>query len=290
MALDTLFSPITIGHRELRNRIAHAATVTGLGQARGVTDRLVAYHRARAEGGAAMIVTELLNVHPTSTGAPILVSAHDEANLADFTRWADAVESAGCRLIGQLGHIGRQQLWGLDSVPRGASAQPEALYWNTARPLAEEDISEIVAGYAESAERLKRAGFSGVELHGAHGYLIAQFLSPACNDRSDGYGGSFEGRIRFMREVLVAVRDACGPGFIVGIKLPADEKLPGGIDPDEAARIARAAAAERVLDYLSFSQARSARASIPTCRTCTIHRARSWRCTSGSAPPRAGSR
>ena len=254
MAFDTLFSPIAVGARELRNRIAHAATVTGLGKDRAVTDRLIAYHAARARGGTAMIVTELMNVHPTSSGAPILVSIHDEANLGGLTRWAEAVERHGCRLIGQLGHIGRQQLWGLDSVPRSASSQPEALYWNSARPLGEDEIPGIVAGYAESAERLKRAGFSGVELHGAHGYLIAQFLSPACNDRTDGYGGSLEGRTRFMREVMAAVRAACGPDFIVGIKLPADERVPGGIDPDEAERIARIAAAEGVLDYLSFSQ------------------------------------
>ena len=254
MAFDILFSPIAVGARKLRNRIVHTATVTGLGKDRAVTERLIAYHAARAEGGAGMIVTELMNVHPTSSGAPILVSLHDEGNLAGLARWAAAVEGAGCRLVGQLGHIGRQQLWGLDSVPRGASAQPEALYWNSARPLAEDEIPGIVAGYAESAERLKRAGFSGVELHGAHGYLIAQFLSPACNDRTDGYGGSFEGRTRFMREVMAAVLAACGDDFIVGIKLPADERVPGGIDPDEAERIARAAAAEGVLDYLSFSQ------------------------------------
>ena len=254
MAFDTLFSPIAVGARQLRNRIVHAATVTGLGRDRAVTDRLIAYHAARAQGGTAMIVTELMNVHPTSAGAPILVSIHDEANLGGLTRWAEAVERHGCRLIGQLGHIGRQQLWGLDSVPRSASSQPEALYWNSARPLSEDEIPEIVAGYAESAERLKRAGFSGVELHGAHGYLIAQFLSPACNDRTDGYGGSLEGRTRFMREAMAAVRAACGSDFIVGIKLPADERVPGGIDPDEAERIARAAAAEGVLDYLSFSQ------------------------------------
>ena len=254
MAFDTLFSPIAVGGRELRNRIVHAATVTGLGRDRAVTDRLIAYHAARAKGGTAMIVTELMNVHPTSSGAPILVSIHDEANLGGLTRWAKAVERHGCRLIGQLGHIGRQQLWGLDSVPRSASSQPEALYWNTARPLAADEIPGIVAGYAESAERLKRAGFSGVELHGAHGYLIAQFLSPACNDRTDGYGGSLEGRTRFMREVMAAVRAACGKEFIVGIKLPADERVPGGIDPEEAERIASAAAAEGVLDYLSFSQ------------------------------------
>ena len=254
MAFDTLFSPVAVGGRELRNRIVHTATVTGLGKDRAVTERLIAYHAARAEGGAAMIVTELMNVHPSSSGAPILVSLHDEGNLAGLARWAAAVEGAGCRLIGQLGHIGRQQLWGLDSVPRSASAQPEALYWNSARPLAEDEIPGIVAGYAESAERLKRAGFSGVELHGAHGYLIAQFLSPACNDRTDGYGGSFAGRTRFLREVMAAVRAACGDDFIVGIKLPADERVPGGIDPDEAERITRAATAEGVLDYLSFSQ------------------------------------
>ena len=258
MAFDTLFSPIAVGGRELRNRIVHTATVTGLGRDRAVTDRLIAYHVARAEGGAAMIVSELMNVHPTSSGPPILVSVHDEGNLAGLTRWAEAVEGAGCRLIGQLGHIGRQQLWGLDSVPRGASSQPDALYWNSARPLAGDEIPGIVAGYAESAGRLKRAGFSGVELHGAHGYLIAQFLSPACNDRRDGYGGSLKGRLRFLREVLAAVRDACGVDFIVGIKLPADERVPGGIDPDEAERIAGAVAAPEIggqaLDYLSFSQ------------------------------------
>ena len=135
MAFDTLFSPITVGARELRNRIVHVATVTGLGKDRAVTDRLIAYHAARAQGGTAMIVTELMNVHPTSTGAPILVSIHDEANLGGLSRWAEAVERHGCRLVGQLGHIGRQQLWGLDSVPRSASSQPEALYWNSARPL-----------------------------------------------------------------------------------------------------------------------------------------------------------
>ena len=253
-AFETLFSSLVLGRRRLRNRIVHTATVTGLGRGRMVTDRLIAYHRARAEGGAAMIVSELLNVHPTSSGAPILVSAHDAANDDGFARWAEAVAGAGCLLIGQLGHIGRQQLWGLDSVPVGASARPEALYWNAARPLAETEIPGIVAGYAESARRLQRAGFGGVELHGAHGYLIAQFLSPACNDRTDGYGGGFAGRTRFMREALAAVRAACGADFVVGIKLPADEKLPGGIDPDEAARIARAAVADGVLDYLCFSQ------------------------------------
>ncbi len=254
MPFEALFSAIAVGPVRLRNRVVHAATVTGLGRARQPTEALIAYHGERAKGGAGMIVTELLNVHPTSSGAPILVSAHDEGNLAGFQRWAEAVEGAGCRLVGQLGHIGRQQLWGLDSVPVGASARPEPLYWNAARPLAEDEIPGIVAGYAESAERLKRAGFSGVELHGAHGYLIAQFLSPACNDRNDGYGGSLKGRTRFMREVLAAVRAACGGGFVVGIKLPSDERTPGGIDADEALRIARVAAETGVPDYLAFSQ------------------------------------
>ena len=86
--------------------------------------------------------------------------------------------------------------------------------------------------------------------------MIAQFLSPACNDRTDGYGGSFEGRTRFMHEAMAAVRAACGDDFIVGIKLPADERVPGGIDPDEAERIARAAAAEGVLDYLVLQPGR----------------------------------
>ena len=230
MAFDHLFSPLEVGAQRLRNRVVHVATVSGYGAGRKVTDRLITYHANRAKGGCAMIVTELLNVHPTSLGSPILVSAHDEGNLDGFKRWAEAVEREDCRLLGQLGHVGRQQLWGPEQIPVSATDKPDRLYWNVAHRLATDEIPEIVAAYVDAADRLRRAGFSGVELHGAHGYLIAQFLSPASNDRDDAYGGDRNGRMRFAREIIAGIRETCGTEFILGIKLAADEKIAGGID------------------------------------------------------------
>ena len=211
-----------------------------------------------ARGGTAMIVTELMNVHPTSSGAPILVSIHDEANLGGLSRWAEAVERHGCRLIGQLGHIGRQQLWGLDSVPRSASSQPETLYWNSARPLGEDEIPGIVAGYAESAERLKRAGFSGgraarrprlsdraVPLGppattGGTATAAASKAAPASCARV------MAGGPRCLRRRLHRRHQAAGGRARAGRHRP----------PTKRSALPARAAAEGVLDYLAFSQGR----------------------------------
>ena len=104
------------------------------------------------------------------------------------------------------------------------------------------------------ARRLARCGFDGVELHGAHGYLITQFLSPWSNTREDGYGGGLEGRTRFVREVAGRIRDACGESFVVGIKMPANEGVEGGIDADEAARITGRLAATGAFDLFAYGQ------------------------------------
>lgn len=254
MAFEHLCSPLQVGVKRLRNRVVHVATVSGYGAGRKVTDRLITYHRNRALGGCGMIVTELLNVHPTSLGSAILVSAHDEGNLDGFKRWAEAVEGADCRLLGQLGHVGRQQLWGAAQIPVSATDRPDGLYWNVAHRLTSDEIPEIVAAYVEAAHRLQRAGFSGVELHGAHGYLIAQFLSPASNDRDDAYGGDREGRLKFAREIIDGIRQVCGTDFVLGIKLAADEKIAHGIDIAEAEAIVGALAADGKVDCFAFSQ------------------------------------
>ncbi len=108
--------------------------------------------------------------------------------------------------------------------------------------------------YVEVAGRLKRCGFGGVELHGAHGYLITQILSPWSNRRNDQYGGSLDNRVRFVREVAQAIRQTCGSDFVIGLKMPGDEGVDGGIDPEEAARITTILARDRVLDYFAYSQ------------------------------------
>jgi NADPH-dependent 2,4-dienoyl-CoA reductase/sulfur reductase-like enzyme len=117
-----------------------------------------------------------------------------------------------------------------------------------------DEMRQVAEAYVSVAQRLHRCGFGGVELHGAHGYLISQILSPWSNQRTDRYGGSLENRVRFVAEACAAIRAACGEGFIIGLKMPGDEGVEGGIDPDEAARITAALAAHGTLDYFAYSQ------------------------------------
>ena len=254
MMYPTLFSPLQVGTHELRNRVVHTATVSGYGANTRPSDRLIDYHRARAAGGTAMIVTELMPVHPTSLANPFLVSLFDENNLDSLKLWADAVESEGCRLVGQVGHVGRQQLWSPLATPVSASARPDPLSWTVPHKMTAGEVEEIVASFVDAAERLQRAGFSGVELHGAHGYLLTQFMSPFSNDRDDKYGGSREGRLTFVREVIGGIRARCGAEFLMGLKMPCDEGIAGGIDPEEAEEIVKFFVAAGGLDYFAFSQ------------------------------------
>jgi len=254
MDYPQLFSPIRIHRREIRNRIALPATLTTYGAAHRVTDRWTDFLAARARGGAGLIVSEIIAVDPEALAHGAIVTGYDDANLEGFRRAAEAVEGAGACLVGQLWHPGRQQLWHPTRSPMGVSDQPDALSWTVPHVMSGAEVERLVEAFASVAHRLERCGFGGVELHGAHGYLITQFLSPWSNTRSDRYGGSLEGRARFVEEIVAAIRGRCGADFIVGLKFPADEGVAGGIDPDEAERITRRLAALGTLDYFAYGQ------------------------------------
>lgn len=249
-----LFSPLDLAGQSLRNRIVHLATVTNFNDAGRITDRFIAYHAARAKGGAGMIVTEGLSVHPSSAPNPRVVALYDPANRDGLKRLAGAVEGAGCRLLGQLWHVGRQQLWGPQATPLGVSHLPDALSWQVPHVMDRSQIEALVAAFVACARLLQEAGFSGAELHGAHGYLITQFLSPWSNLRDDDYGGDRVRRMRFLGEVIAGIRAACGARFILGLKMPAEEGVAGGIDLAEARAITTALAADGGLDYIAYSQ------------------------------------
>ena len=167
---------------------------------------------------------------------------------------AAAVEQHDCRIIGQLWHIGRQNLLNPVDAAVGVSNQPDALSWVVPHVLGPDEIPEIVEAFAAGARRLKNCGFSGAELHGAHGYLITQFLSPWSNTRDDEYGGDLQRRLLFLNRIVERTREVCGADFILGLKMPADEGVRGGIDIDEAERIALALQDRGGLDYIAFSQ------------------------------------
>jgi dimethylglycine catabolism A len=249
-----LFSPLQLGRRTLRNRIALPATLTNFGAGHRVTARWIDFLTERAKGGAGLIISEVIAVDPAALAHGAIVTGYEAENEDGFKRTAAAVEGAGACLVAQLWHPGRQQLWSPVRSPKGISDQPDAYSWTVPHVMTTDELRQVIDGYVAVAQRLKRCGFGGVELHGAHGYLITQILSPWSNQRTDQYGGSLANRVRFVAEVSDAIRATCGVDFVIGLKMPGDEGVAGGIDPDEAARITAALARHGALDYFAYSQ------------------------------------
>src|SRR5215510_805963 len=249
-----LFSALQIGERTWRNRVVLSATLTNYGAHHRVTDRWTNFLAERAMGGAGAIVTEVIAVDPAALAHDAIVAGYAKDNEEGFKRTADAVEGAGSCLIGQLWHPGRQQLWHPVWSAKGISDQPDAYSWTVPHVMSTAEVRQLAEAYVAVAYRLKRCGFGGVELHGAHGYLITQILSPWSNQRTDQYGGSRQNRLRFVAEVSDAIRSICGKAFVIGLKMPGDEGVETGIDPNEAALITAALVQRGTLDYFAYSQ------------------------------------
>jgi 2,4-dienoyl-CoA reductase-like NADH-dependent reductase (Old Yellow Enzyme family) len=249
-----LFSELRVGRRTLKHRLCLTATLTNFGVANRVTERWIDYLVERAIGGAAMLISEVIAVDPNALAQGAIVTGFDDSNVDGFRRAAEGVAGAGALLLGQLWHPGRQQLWHPVHSPRAVSEHPDALSWTVGHVMSEAEIGEVRDAHVAVAGRLEECGFAGVELHGAHGYLINQFLSPWSNTREDRYGGGLEARCRFVVEAAEGIRRACGEEFVVGFKMPGDEGVEGGIDPDEAERITRYLAATGLFDYFAYSQ------------------------------------
>jgi 2,4-dienoyl-CoA reductase-like NADH-dependent reductase (Old Yellow Enzyme family) len=258
-AYPHLFSPLGLAGKRLRNRVVHAAMSLHMGAEGRVTEGMIRYHENRARGGAGLIVTEPL-CFLRRQRIPHRPWVWDDGALDGLKRWAAAVESHDCRFLAQVWDPGRgRHEPGRNADAIGASALPDDLSWTVPRPLAAREVRELIEQWAEGARRLERCGFSGVEISAGHGHLFHQFLSPQANRREDDFGGSREARVRILVELVAASRAACGAGFIVGIKLPGDDGVPGGIGPDEAAAIARLLAAARAMDYACFAHGAHAR-------------------------------
>ena len=214
-----LFTPFTLAGKLLKNRIVHASMTTRMGDKGRVTERQINYYGNRAIGGAAMIVTEPLSMAKHQR-IPYKIVVFDDSELDGLQRWADAVESRDCRLLGQIQDPGRgRHEVGRNPEAVGASALPDDLSGTVPRPMTIVEIRRMNDEFAQSALRLKRCGFSGVEISAGHGHLFHQFLSPWSNAREDEFGGDLTGRTRLITEMIGGIRAACGSDFIVGIKL-----------------------------------------------------------------------
>lgn len=249
-----LFSPFALGRTRLRNRIVHASMNTHMAEKTRVTERLINYHAERARGGAALIVTEPISM-ARHQNVSYRARAWNDDNLDDLKRWAQAVEPHDCRLLGQIQDPGRgRHNAGIGAYAIGPSALADDLSWTVPHALSAAEIRAMIEDFAESAARLQRCGFSGVEISSGHGHLFHQFLSPWSNAREDDYGGDVNGRTRIVKELIAALRSACGPAFLLGLKLPGNDWVKGGIDPAEAAAIASHLTAAQPLDYVCFAQ------------------------------------
>ena len=232
---------------------------THMGYQSQVSDRQIQYYENRAKGGAALIVTEPLLMAPHQTN-PARIRVWNDDNVGGLKRWADAVERHDCRLLGQIQDPGRgHHDAGRNYSALAPSALPDDLSWTMPHALTGSEIKNLIADFALSSARLQRCGFSGVELSGAHGHLFSQFMSPWSNRRSDEYGGNWENRTRFVRELVRCIRDLCGRSFIIGLKLPSNDGIPNSIGPDEAAVLANLFTQSKEVDYVCFAQGAHAR-------------------------------
>lgn len=250
-----LFTPLNIGGVTVKNRIVATPHTTLLSTDHLIGDRHIAYYEERAKGGVGLIVVETLVVHASSQPLMNEAFAFDEREVPRYRELASAVHRHGTKIFAQIAHGGRQLIDGsISRLPLlGVSPVPLSVASEVPHEMDEEEIQGIIDAFARSAGYVRAGGLDGVELHSSHGYLIQQFLSPLSNTRTDRWGGSLENRMRFALEVLKAVRRAVGDDFVVGMRLAADEFVPGGLTTDDTQEIARELAASGLLNYISVS-------------------------------------
>ncbi|MEV0323456.1 NADH:flavin oxidoreductase/NADH oxidase family protein [Streptomyces sp. NPDC050658] len=239
-----LFSPLALRSGQvLGNRIAKAAMEENLADEGQLPGRhLSALYRRWAAGGAGLLITGNVMVHAEALTGPAGVVLDEAAPLKPFAEWAEAGKSGGGAIWMQLNHPGRQVQAGMPGVVWGPSDVGVDLGRHSGRfgrPLAmtPAQIDATVTRFAVAAHRAEQAGFDGVEVHAAHGYLLSQFLSPLVNTRTDAWGGSLENRARMLLDVVRAVRAAVSPSFGVGVKLNSADFQRGGFDADDARQV-----------------------------------------------------
>ena len=260
-AFPRLFEPLTLGTRVVKNRIVSSGHDTVMIEDGRITERLVAYHEARAAGGVGMIVVQVAAVHETARYTAHVLMATDDGCVEGYRRLADAVHAHGTTVVGQLFHPGREVMDLADgslAVAVAPSAVPNERFRVMPRALRHDEVVDVIRGYADAAARLRRAGLDGVEVVASHGYLPAQFLNPRTNQRFDEYGGDEVNRHRFLAEVLAAVRERLGSDGLLGLRISLDERDPGGLTADEARAALVALDEARLVDYVSVTTGTSA--------------------------------
>lgn len=229
--LTKLFSPIRIAALEIKNRMVMPPMHTGFGGADGtVTRRIIDYYEARAKGGVGMIIVEAATVHPLRKYSPNALGLFDDSLIPGWERLVQAIHDNGAKIAVQLldpGPFGSSRSSGMPPV--GPSAVSASDMWELPRELSIDEIQWVIHDFTQAARRAKEAGLDAVEIHAAHGFaMVGAFLSPLLNKRTDSYGGSLEGRLKFLLDVIKGIRADVGNDFPIVVRISGDDRIPGG--------------------------------------------------------------
>ena len=236
-ALRHLFSPVSLGSMQLENRLVMPPMSVNFGvdDEGFMTEQHIEYLRLRAEAGTGMIVVGGGAVHPDGLDLPRMPPVWDDKYIPALSKLTETIHRYPCKIGMQLLHGGRQAFHGKRVAPSPLPAL--GVVKGIPRELSNEEVKDLVGCHGDAAERCLRAGFDFVEIHAAHGYLISEFMAPLSNVRSDEYGGSFENRIRFLREILKDIKSKCGKDYPVGVRYNGDDCIEGGFGLEEAVRL-----------------------------------------------------
>ncbi|MCX7698720.1 MAG: mycofactocin system FadH/OYE family oxidoreductase 2 [Candidatus Goldbacteria bacterium] len=250
-----LFSPLKIGKIVVPNRISFSAHLTNFAVDCLPSEKHIYYYSTRARGGTGLIITEEQSVHPTDRAYEKLIEAFKPEVIPWYKKITRAVHEYETKIFAQLNHNGQQCSGAYSRLPVWApSAIPDVLFRETPKEMEIEDIQEVIEYFCKCAIHVREGGFDGIELQFGHSSLVRQFMSPLTNFRTDEYGGSFENRMRFPRELLSEVRKVIGDDFTLGIRLCADEMLPwGGLTIKDAQEIAKVLEATGTIDFIDLT-------------------------------------
>lgn len=230
MSYEALFTPIKIGTLTVKNRLmAGPATMCFAEENGAVNDRLVEFYRAKAAGGVGLVEVEGAYISDIAHGYYRQISITNDEMIPGLARLAKAVKEAGAAVSLQIQHCGRRAKYKLTGMqPWAPSAIPYSSAADMPKEMTEDEIWQAVKEFADAAERAKKAGFDAIDIHSAHGYLPAAFISPVANKRTDAWNGDLKARCRFLLEVIHAIKERVGKDYPVTIKLSADEFAEGG--------------------------------------------------------------
>jgi 2,4-dienoyl-CoA reductase-like NADH-dependent reductase (Old Yellow Enzyme family)/thioredoxin reductase len=243
MKFEKLFEPIQIKGVAVPNRLVMSAACTEYGTEDGyVTDRMINYYAERAKGGTGLIFIEVANpIYPSGKVLVHQLAISDDKYIPDLKRLTDAIHSYGAKTIVQISHAGRQttsKVSGAQPIAPSAILPKVSMYWEQPREMTLEEIKAFPQAFDDATLRAKKAGFDGIELHLAHGYLLTSFISPYTNKRTDEYGGSLENRMRLPLETLRACAKHADENFLICVRINGDDYVEGGVTLDEAKQIA----------------------------------------------------